>query len=235
MQEKPNEDFAHAWEKNKVHYQILADGNGRSDYLNPASFAVNEIHRFIDAYAESDMPFSEMKRMVKAAIHCANRVLLAYKRANSEAYGKECFVSLDMTAITQDGRLRTAHVGDSRTYLIRDEKLHILTRDQTEAQRLCDEGKISKNQIFTHADRDVLTSALGFDNPQIDIREGKLKQGDIVLLLTDGAHKVLSADQIKNIVISAGNCYDTCNGIIDGANMLGGPDNISVCISYIPK
>lgn len=233
--ERLNEDFAHAWEKDRVHYQILADGNGRSDDLNPASFAVNEVHRFIDTYSEPDMSFPEMKRMVKAAIHCANRVLLAYKRANSEAYGKDCFSSLDMTAITEDGKLITAHIGDSRTYLLRDEKLHVLTRDQTEAQRLCDEGKISKDQIFTHADRDVLVSALGFDNPQIGIREGRLKSGDIVLLLTDGAHKVLSSEQIKNIVISAGNCYDTCNGIIEGANMLGGPDNISVCISYIPQ
>ena len=63
----------------------------------------------------------------------------------------------------------------------------------------------------------------------------KVKVGDIILLLTDGAHKVMSPEQIKNIVVSAGNCYDTCNGIIDGANLLGGPDNISVCISYIPN
>ena len=59
--------------------------------------------------------------------------------------------------------------------------------------------------------------------------------GDIFLLLTDGAHKVLSPEQIQDIVLSAGNCVDTCNGIIDGANLLEGPDNISVCISYIPE
>ena len=50
--EKKNEDFAHAWIKDKVSYQITADGNGRSDYLNPASFVVNEIQRFIDTYSE---------------------------------------------------------------------------------------------------------------------------------------------------------------------------------------
>lgn len=234
-EEKQNEDYAHAWVKDKIHYQILADGNGRNEVLNPASFAVNEVHRFIDMYSEEGMSFDEIRRMVNAAVHCANRVLLAFKRANADVYGNSVFASLDLTAITEDGRFVTAHVGDSRTYLLRDEKLHLLTRDQTEAQRLCDEGKISKDQIFTHADRDVLISAVGFDNPRIDIREGKLKKGDIVLLLTDGAHKVLSPDQIKNIVLSAGNCYNSCNGIIEGANMLGGPDNISVCISYIPN
>ena len=112
--------------------------------------------------------------------------------------------------------------------------MHPLTKDHTEAQRLCDEGKISKEQIFIHPDRDVLISALGFENPRVDIREGKIKKGDIVLLLTDGAHKVLAPDDIQNLVFSAGNCFETCKGIIDGANMLGGPDNISVCVTYIP-
>ena len=88
--------------------------------------------------------------------------------------------------------------------------------------------------IFIHPERDILNSALGFDNPHVDVREGKIKQGDIILLLTDGAHKVLSADQIQSIVFSAGNCFDTCSGIIEGANMLGGPDNISACVTYIP-
>lgn len=233
--EQLNEDFAHAWEKNSVYFQVLADGNGRVEGLNPAAFVINEVHRFVDTYSDPDMSFKETRRMIKAAIYSANRILLAYKRASSEKGISDSFASLDLTAICTDGRLISAHIGDSRTYLLRDNKIHLITKDQTVAQCMCDEGKISKEQIFTHSDRDVLTSVLGTDNPQIDIREGKLKAGDIILLLTDGAHKVLSPEQISNIVFSAGNCYDTCNGIIEGANLLGGPDNISVCVSYIPN
>ncbi len=235
IKEQPNEDFAHAWEKDGVYFQALSDGNGRNENINPAAFVINEIHRFVDTYSESNMSFKETKRMVRAAIHSANRILLAFKRASAEKGISDCFASLDLTAIFNDGKLISAHTGDCRTYLLRDNRLHVLTKDQTVAQRLCDEGKISKEQIFTHSDRDVLTSVLGTDDPQIDIREGKLKAGDIILLLTDGAHKVLSPEQISNIVFSAGNCYDTCNGIIEGANLLGGLDNISVCVSYIPN
>lgn len=172
--------------------------------------------------------------MIQAAVNTANRIFLAYKRASNEQGIADCFASLDLSAICDDGRLITAHSGDCRTYLLREGRLHLLTKDHTEAQRLCDEGKISKEQIFTHPERDVLTSVFGLDNPQIDIREGILKPEDIVLLLTDGAHKLLSPEQINKIIISAGNCYDSCNGIIEGANMLGGLDNISVCVSYIP-
>lgn len=78
--EKKNEDFAHAWVKDAVSYQITADGNGRSDILNPAAFAVNEIQRFIDSYSEPGMSITEIKRMISGAFHCANRVLLAFKK-----------------------------------------------------------------------------------------------------------------------------------------------------------
>lgn len=235
MAEKQNEDYAHAWEKDSVYYQALADGNKRDEVLNPAAFVINEIQRFIDAYSEPSMNISEMRRMIRGAIQCANRVLLAFKKADSEKYDGDVFASLDLTAIFNDGSLITAHVGDGRIYLIRDKKLHQLSKDHTEAQRLCDEGKISKEQIFTHPDRDTLTSALGFENPTIDIREGKVKPGDIVMLLTDGAHKLLNLSQLHEIVFAAGNCYETCNGIIEAANMLGGSDNVSVCTTYIPE
>lgn len=233
--EKPNEDYAHAWNKNGVYYQAVADGNGRTEDINPAAFVINEVQRFIDECSEPNMNAHEIKRMINGAVQCANRVILAYKGAKGDAESKNAFSSLDVTAIFGDSDFISVHVGDTRTYLLRNQKLHQLTIDHTEAQRLCSEGKISKEQIFSHPDRDVLTSALGTINPKIDIREGKVVSGDIIILLTDGAHKVLSQGQIEEIILTAGNCIDTGNGIIKGANMLGGPDNISVCVTYIPK
>lgn len=233
--EKLNEDYAHAWKKDDVYYQVVADGNGRTDELNPAAFVVNEIQRFIDAYSEPGMSAGEIKRMLNAAVNTANRVFVAFKKAKGDAESKNSFSSVDVTAVFDDTRFVYAHTGDTRTYLVRKEKLHQLTKDHTEAQKLCDDGKISKEQIFSHPDRDVLISALGVDSPIVDVREGKIQKEDIILLLSDGAHKVLSPSQIQEIILSAGNCIDSCNGIIDGANLLGGPDNIAVCVTYIPN
>ena len=231
--EKINEDFAHAWVKHGVSYQITADGNHRTDFLNPASFVVNEIQRFVETYAEPNMPAGEIKRMLAGAFHCANRVLLAFKKADGELYDHSTFATVDLTAITEKKEFVMAHVGDGRIYLIRSGKVQQLTKDHTEAQRLADEGKITKEQIFQHPDRDLLTSALGFENPRIDLRAGKVQNGDIVMLLTDGAQKVINLEQLHDIVYEAGNCFETCNGIIKVANALGGPDNISVCVSYL--
>lgn len=231
--EKKNEDFAHAWIKDKVSFQITADGNGSSEYLNPASFVVNEIQRFIDTYSEPGMSVAEIKRMISGAFHCANRVLLAFKKANGELYTNNVFATVDLTAITEKNELIMAHVGDGRIYLVRNQKLQQVSKDHTEAQRLCDLGKITREQIYQHPDRDLLTAALGFENPHIDLRTGKVQSEDILILLTDGAHKVLNNAQIHEIIYQAGNCFETCNGIIKVANTLGGPDNISVCVSYI--
>ena len=231
--DKINEDFSHAWIKDKVSYQITADGNGRSNHLNPASFVVNEIQRFIDTYSEPGMTITEIKRMISGAFHCANRVLLAFKKANGELYTNSVFATVDLTAITEKNEFVMAHVGDGRIYLVRSGKLQQLTKDHTEAQRLCDLGRITREQIYQHPDRDLLTAALGFENPHIDLRTGKVLSEDIVILLTDGAHKVLNNSQIYDIIMQAGNCFETCNGVIKVANALGGPDNISVCVSYI--
>ena len=233
--EKINEDFAHSRVKDGVSYQITADGNHKTDFLNPAPFVVNEIQRFIEAYSTPNMSIQELKRMLSGAFHCANRILLAFKKANGELYDNSTFATVDLTAITERNEFVMAHVGDGRIYLIRDGKVQQISKDHTEAQRLCDDGKITKEQIFQHPDRDLLTSALGFENPRIDIRTGKIQTGDIIMLLTDGAHKVINLAQLHDIVYEAGNCFETCNGIIKVANALGGPDNISVCVSYLRK
>lgn len=84
------------------------------------------------------------------------------------------FATVDLTAITEKNEFVMAHVGDGRIYLIRNQKMQQLTKDHTEAQRLCDLGEITREQIFQHPDRDLLTSAIGFENPRIDIRAGRV-------------------------------------------------------------
>ena len=181
------------------------------------------------------MTIAEIKRMISGAFHCANRVLLAFKKANGELYTNSVFATVDLTAITEKNEFVMAHVGDGRIYLVRNGKLQQLTKDHTEAQRLCDLGKITREQIYQHPERDLLTSALGFDNPHIDLRTGKVQSEDIVLLLTDGAHKIINNEQLHQIIFECGSCFETCNGVIKVADALGGPDNISVCVSYLRK
>lgn len=233
QQEQPNEDRAHSWITNEVLYQAIADGNGGTEELQPAAFVINEIQRFIEIFSAPNMSIAEIKRMFVGAIHCANRVLLAFKRANGKLYSNNTFTTLCMSAITEKNEFIYAYSGDSRMYLVRNRNIVQITKDHTEAQRLCDEGKIKKEEIFAHPDRNILTSALGFPNPKIDVLQAALQKEDIVIMVTDGIHKVLDASEILDIVYQAGNCEDTCEGLVQMVNHKGGPDNMSAAVTYI--
>lgn len=228
-----NEDDALAWVKDDILYQIIADGNGSTENMNPASFVINEIQRFIEIFADKGMSVDEMRRMMLGAIHTANRVLLAFKRANGDVYKSDCFSTVCFSALTPDNNFIYASCGDSRIYLIRQGRMVPITKDHTEAQRLCDEGKIAKEKISTHPDRDILTSALGLNDPKIDIVTASVQPQDIVLSVTDGVYKVAQPEQILELVRQAGNCKTVCDEMVNMINLLGAPDNIAVSITYI--
>lgn len=231
--EQRNEDFASVWEKEGSLFQLVADGNGSNDDYNPATFCANEIRRFCDLYFKNVTNAAEAQRIIGSAVYTANRVLLAYKKANGEKYTNNSFTTLTMSVILPNNQFVFAHSGNSRLYLVRNEKIVQLTKDHTEAQRLCDEGKLKKEEVPMHPDNNILSSALGFETPRIDVMSGTLQKGDIVIILTDGVHNVINLDQLHDIVFQTGNCKDACDGIVQVVNALGAPDNYSAIFSFI--
>ena len=231
--DEKNEDYACAWEREGTIFQLVADGNGATDDYNPASFCANEIRRFCDLYFKNVTNISEAQRIIGSAVYTANRVLLAYKKANGERYTNNRFTTLTMSVILPNNQFVFAHAGNSRLYLVRNERIVQLTKDHTEAQRLCDEGKLKKEEVELHPDNLILSSALGFEAPRIDVMSGTLQKGDIVIMLTDGVHKVINLDQLHEIIFQTGNCKDACDGVIQVVNALGAPDNFSAVFSYV--
>ena len=171
--------------------------------------------------------------MLGSAVYTANRVLLAYKKANGEKYTNNSFTTLTMSIILPNNQFVFAHSGNSRLYLVRNERIVQLTKDHTEAQRLCDEGKLKKEEVPLHPDNSILSSALGFEVPRIDVMSGSLQKGDIVIMLTDGVHGVINLDQLHDIIFQTGNCKEACEGIVQVVNALGAPDNFSAVVSFV--
>src|SRR5437016_12776789 len=86
-----------------------------------------------------------------------------------------------------------AHVGDSRAYVIRDERLAALTTDHSLVQQLVNEGQITLEESWDHSKKNVLVRALGLNYPSTpDIALHPLGPQDIVLLCTDGLTKMIS-------------------------------------------
>lgn len=231
--DQKNEDFASAWERDGTIFQLVADGNGATEEYNPATFCANEIRRFCDLYFKNVTSVTEAQRILGSAVYTANRVLLAYKKANGEKYTNNSFTTLTMSIIMPNNQFVFAHCGNSRLYLVRNERIVQLTKDHTEAQRLCDEGKLKKEEVSMHPDNLLLSSALGFETPRIDVVAGTLQKNDIIIMLTDGVHRVINLDQLHDIIFQTGNCKDACDGIVQVVDALGSPDNFSAIVSFI--
>jgi protein phosphatase len=129
--------------------------------------------------------------------------------------------------------LYTAHVGDSRAYLFRRQKLLQLTRDQTIAQMLVDAGIVEADCVANHPLRNALGSVLCSDPSQLIICIGKtrLLSGDQLLLCTDGLTRHVSDEQIVEILDASCTASVACRELIGTANASGGRDNITAVVA----
>lgn len=91
------------------------------------------------------------------------------------------------------------HVGDSRVYHLRGEGLVNRTKDQTEVQRLLDEGVLNEAQAKKYYRRNVLLSVLSARSDyQLDVADFDIEEGDRILLISDGVYKVVLRREIRN-------------------------------------
>ncbi len=126
----------------------------------------------------------------------------------------------------------TAHVGDSRLYLVDpDGSLKLQTRDHSLVKRLVDLGEITENEAGLHPHRNVLYRALGQSDPfEPDIDMVALNPGERLMICSDGLWGVLDQPEMAKIIQSAGTLEEAVGELVREANQAGGPDNISVIL-----
>ncbi|MDQ6619067.1 MAG: protein phosphatase 2C domain-containing protein [Pseudomonadota bacterium] len=109
-----------------------------------------------------------------------------------------------VACIVQGGHAYWAHAGDSRLYLFRQGALISQTKDHSKVQYLVDQGIIAANEAMTHPDRNKVFSCLGgMVDPVIDLsKRTPLRNGDILLLCTDGLWGVLSKEEFATWLTS---------------------------------
>ena len=138
-------------------------------------------------------------------------------------------------------RMFVVHVGDSRCYLLRDNKLKQLTRDHTLAQMLADRAEKVPQNTATEAHETqlhhVLRNAVGGNDeePQPDIFRVDLEFDDRLLLCTDGLSKHVSEAELCARLQEEQPAFEICRHLIEDANAAGGSDNITAIVARFPK
>ena len=123
------------------------------------------------------------------------------------------------------------HVGDSRVYLFRNGRAHQLTEDHTIIQEQLKRGLITREQVATAENRNVITRAVGIQaSVAVDTLVTDLLPGDLYLLCSDGLHGYLSEDELPQLLSQERARLPDL--LIDLALQRGGKDNVTaVCLS----
>lgn len=216
-----NEDFVGAVTpegtelENKGLLAVIADGvGGHADGREAAEFTVRSL--LCDYYATPDT--WAIPHALDKVIGAANRWLVAQAAKRSQTAG----MATTLSAIVVRGRRWiTAHVGDSRIYLLRDGGLRRLTQDH----------------VWEHPElKTVLSRAVGLDNKlAIDFGEGDLAAGDVIVMVTDGIWATLRDARIQAIVEQHDDAQEAAFALAEAAVNGGSQDNSSALVLRIDQ
>ena len=128
-----------------------------------------------------------------------------------------------------------AHVGDSRIYRFRNGRLNQLTSDNTFVQEMIEEGELSPDEAVYHPLRNMLTRALGTQEPLEEIEIGRLNiaLGDCFLLSSDGLHGLVPVNTIEDILKRQLPPKQTAQELLQTALENGGKDNITIIVIHV--
>ncbi len=218
---------------------VVADGMGGHAAGEVASrIAVESIEDFI-TFTNNDkeitwpFEFDETLTMagnrLKSAIQTAHAKVLEATSQKKEFQGMATTV---VAVLVEDDKAQVAHVGDSRAYMVREDKLIQLTSDHSWVNEQLRTGAITSQQARNHPYRNIVTRALGGPNPvDVDISEETLKNGDIILLCSDGLNTMVTDEQILDILTrNREDLEKACQELISTANQNGGEDNVTAVL-----
>ncbi len=209
---------------------IVADGVGGHAAGEVASeMAVRVTSREIGTLR--GLSEAEASDRMRAAIRAANRAI--FERTLSER--DKCGMGTTATVLVLlPRRYLIGQVGDSRVYLLRNGELLQLTKDHSFAQELVDAGLLTPDQARVHPYNNVITRCVGASGDVVpDVYSGTPKEGDILLLASDGLTEMLEDEQLSRILGSYGEPRHWVDRMITEANHRGGLDNITAIVVRI--
>jgi len=216
----------------RAYLMMVADGVGGSAGGDRASrTALQEATLYITQTMECYYSFDDEKEekfldnLKMSVLRCQERIL-----EESEEHPERGGMATTLTmAAVLFPRAYIIQVGDSRCYLFRGGKLTQLTKDQTVAQALVDQGILTESMAEDSRWSHVLSSALGADAIPV-ITKLNLNLTDAMLICTDGLTKHLTHRQIEERFAEGGTSEAICRSLVFTALDRGGTDNVTAIV-----
>lgn len=203
---------------------VVADGMGGHKAGEYASkCAVETIVEDINTYQDTGI----IKSLTMAIQHANAKIRQV---ANSDINYQGMGTTL-VTATYSDDTLYVGNVGDSRLYVIGD-GIRQITTDHSLVEEMIRMGGLDREKARTHPDKNIITRAIGVvEVVDVDFFEVEdLKEGDIILMCSDGLSNMLTDHEIAEIVNARGTLEEKADKLVAVANQNGGKDNIAVIL-----
>ncbi len=185
----------------------------------------------IQALAETikDASEEEANQFLVDAFQEGNRRICESVLARGEWRGMGTTI---VALVRRDDRVIIGHVGDSRSYVLRDGALVQLTDDHSWVAEQVRMGLLTNEEAHKHPMRNIVTRAMGNRvELEVDVSERPIHPGDVFLLCSDGLNSMLGDEQISEILSRhQDDPVEACRALIDAANEHGGDDNITVIV-----
>lgn len=211
---------------------LVADGVGGSAAGSRASriateavtqYVATALRCYHTAGSASENEFTDALRAAAIEAHDVVRA-----EAVAELGGRQMATTLSLGIVVWPW-LYVLQVGDSRCYFYQDGALRQVTRDQTVAQSLVDEGVLRKDQLKSSPLNHVLASAIGASEAMPEVsRVDVRKRGSVILVCTDGLTKHVSDDEIAKHLGAMESAEQVCGQLLQLALDRGGSDNITL-------
>jgi serine/threonine protein phosphatase PrpC len=153
-----------------------------------------------------------------------------YHKAHAGDPATEGMGSTAVLLLISEQAARVAHVGDSRAYLYRRGRLKRLTTDHTVVQKMVQAGMLKPEEAIDHPNASVLERAIGIDQSvEAEISDTiRLKQGDALLLCSDGLCGYVADAEIVSVLRSQATVQEVPEHLVRLALQKGGEDNVTV-------
>ena len=202
----------------------VADGVGGQELGEIASrTAIQNLLSNFRSSAGSESHSSLLRRLVQAANH------EVYEKGRSATPGGVAMATTLVACALRYDRAVVAHVGDSRCYLVRQDRVRPLTRDHTVVSDQVRMGLLSNKEAAESGNRHLLSRSLGNDLfVNAEISDHLLVPGDVLLLCSDGLHNCVTGEDMLRIAAERVNLDGAARRLVDLANERDGGDNITV-------
>jgi len=204
---------------------VVADGMGGHQTGEVAS--QQAVKTFRESFDRSRAtPPAAMARASQAA----NLEIYEYALEHPEHRGMGTTLT---TVLIDDQVAIVGHVGDSRAYLVRDGTIEQLTHDHSWVADRVRQGLLTDDEARRHRWRNVITNALGATTAfKLDLHHFELREGDRLLLCSDGVSMLLSELMMQQIVTD-NDPQEAAERLVEEANDRGSPDNVTAVVLHI--